>query len=270
MVGDFVWAGWDYIGECGDGGPEFADYKSEAPEDRIRGGTCRIDVTGKKTPEVDYTRIAFELEKGPKLAVFPVYEKERPGISGWQLTSAKRSWTYPGCEGQETDVEVYARAALVKLYVNGKCVGKRKPNKARAVFRVAYQPGKLTAVSYDASGREIARDTLKTAGKETELRLEPEKLSAKPGEMLYLRVRYTDKNGEIKPMEKHRVSFTAENGTVIGTANGSTYFKGNYAQSEVPTYFGEAQVIVQAGEAGTIRITASDENGSVTAEISCG
>ena len=269
LVGDFVWAGWDYIGECGDGGPEFAGYKTDAPEDRIRGGTCRIDVTGKKTPEVDYTRVAFELEKGPKLAVFPVYEKEKPNISGWQLTRAQRSWTWPGCDGQETDVEVYARASAVKLYVNGQCVGQKRPRKARANFRVTYHSGELLAISFDAAGKEIGRDALITAGEKTELRLEPETASCRPGEMVYFRMRYTDENGEIKPMEKHRVRVSAENGTVMGTANGSTYFRGNYAQSEVPTYFGEAQTVVQAGESGTLRVTVTDGERTASVELPC-
>ncbi len=269
VVGDFVWAGWDYIGECGDGGPEFADYKTEAPEDRIRGGTCRIDVTGKKTVEVDYTRVAFELEKGPKIAVFPVYEKEKPGISGWQLTTAKRSWSYPGCDGQETDVEVYARAATVELFVNGQSVGKKKVKKARANFRVVYHDGEITAVSCDAAGKEIGRDTLRTAGKKTELRLEAEKQVCRAGEMVYFRMRYTDEQGEIKPMEKHRIRVEAENGTVIGTANASSYFRGNYAQSEVPTYFGEAQTIVQAGETGVLRVTVDDGERRTSVELPC-
>ncbi len=269
VVGDYVWAGWDYIGECGDGGPEFEDYKSEAPEDRIRGGTCRVDVTGKKTPEVDYTRVAFELEKGPFLAVFPAYENEKPRISGWQLTRAMRSWTYPGCDGKETDVEVYARAETVELFVNGKSVGKKKVRKARVNFRTAYHDGTITAVSYDKTGMEIGRDTLTTAGAETELRLEPEKNVCRPGEMVYLRMRYTDKAGEVKPMEKHSVRISAENALVMGTANASTYFRGNYAQDTVPTYFGEAQTVVQALEPGTVRVTADDGSNTVVAEILC-
>ena len=269
LVGDFVWAGWDYIGECGDGGPEYPDYKSENPEDRIRGGTCRIDFTGKMTPEVDYTRVAFELEKGPRLAVIPAYEKQRPAITGWQLTSAKRSWTWPGCDGQETDVEVYARAHSVEVLINGQSAGKKKVKKARANFRVTYHDGEITAVSYDASGKELGRDTLRTAGSETELRLEPESTGCHPGEMVYFRMRYTDEKGEVKPMEKHRVSVSAENGLVMGTANASPYFKGNYAQSEVPTYFGEALAVVQAGEAGTLRVTVTDGERTATAELPC-
>ena len=103
-----------------------------------------------------------------------------------------------------------------------------------------------------------------TASGETELRLEAEKATCHPGEMVYLRMRYTDKSGEVKPMEKHRVSVSAENAVVMGTANGSTYFKGNYAQTEVPTYFGEAQTVVCARECGIVKVTVTD--GNLTAE----
>ena len=270
LVGDFVWAGWDYIGECGEGGPEFASYKTENPADRIRGGTCRVDFTGKLTSEADYTRVAFELEKGPRLAVFPVNEEMIPNMTGWQLTRAMRSWTYPGCDGKEARVEVFARAHAVELFVNGQSVGKKKPKKARAAFRVPYHDGELTAVSYDAKGAEIGRDTLKTAGEKTELRLEPETASCRPGEMVYLRMRYTDEKGELKPLERHRVRVSAENGTVMGTANASTYFEGNLAQSEVPSYFGEALCVVQAGAKGTVRVTVTDGERTASVTLSCG
>ena len=68
-------------------------------------------------------------------------------------------------------------------------------------------------------------------------------------------------------MEKHRVSVSAENGLVMGTANASPYFKGNYAQSQVPTYFGEALAVVQAGEKGTLRVSISDGERTDTKEI---
>ena len=87
--------------------------------------------------------------------------------------------------------------------------------------------------------------------------------------MVYLRIRYTDENGEVKPMEKHRVKVRAENAEVMGCANGSTYFRGNYAQSEVPTYFGEAQTIVRAGEAGVVRVLVTDGEREACAEIAC-
>ena len=267
LVGDFVWAAWDYIGECGDSSPEFADYISGAPEDRVRGGTCRIDMTGKPTAEVDYTRVAFELEKGPRLAVFPVYEKEKPTMTGWQLTRAMRSWSWPGCEGETAEIEVYARAARVHLYVNGVRVGAGKPKKGILRFKTAYRPGELLAIAFDENGRELGRDALLTAGEKTQLRLECETEKARPGEMVYFRVRYTDESGEIKPMEKHTVRFDAQNGRIMGAANGSCSFRGNFAQREAPSYFGELQTVVQAGKPGILRLSADDGERLVFAEI---
>lgn len=258
IVGDFVWAAWDYIGECGDSSPEFSDYMTDAPEDRVRGGTCRIDMTGKLTSEADYTRVAFELDKGPRIAVFPVYEKEKPTMTGWQLTRSMRSWTWPGCEGETAKIEVFARADNVELILNGKKIAKKSPKKGIVRFTAQYAPGELVAVSYDKNGKEIGRDKLVTAGNDTHMSLEEEKRECAPREHIYLRVRYTDSKGEIKPMEKHRVTISAENGEVIGAANASCSFKGNFASDTSPTYFGEMQAIVRAGSSGTVTVKASD------------
>ena len=270
LIGDFVWAGWDYIGECGGDSPEYGSYRTEHPEDRIRGGTCRIDVTGKLTPEADYTRVAFDLEPGPRLAVQPPSETEQPTLTGWQLTRAIRSWSYPGSEGRPATVEVYTSAARVRLTLNGKTVGeKRVPRNCRVLFRLPYQPGTLCAAALDRAGSETGRDELTTAGTETWLRLEPETEKCRPGEMVYLRMRCTDENGEIQPTVRRELRITAENAEVMGAANGCTFFRGNYAQDRVETYFGEAQTVVRAGRAGTVRVTVTDGERTVSAEIAC-
>ena len=98
-------------------------------------------------------------------------------------------------------------------------------------------------------------------------RLEAELGECGPGQMAYLRIRYTDETGETKPMEKHVVQISAENAILMGTANASCSFEGNFAQSRVPVYFGEAQAVVLAGQAGTITVTASDGERSAQAQI---
>ena len=266
IIGDFVWAGWDYIGECGGDSPEYGSYRTDREEDRIRGGTCRIDVTGKLTPEADYTRVVFDLEKGPRLAVTPPGEDRKPVLTGWQLTRAIRSWSYPGCEGKPADVEVYSAAERIRLVLNGKPVGeKRVPGNCRVLFRVPYEAGELRAEALDPQGRVTGSDALVSAGPTTVLRLEAESGDCRPGEMIWLRIRYTDENGEVQPLTRRTVRVKADNGTVMGTANGCTFFHGNYAQSAVPTYFGEAQAVVRAGAAGKILVTASD--GELTSEV---
>lgn len=43
--------------------------------------------------------------------------------------------------------------------------------------------------------------------------------------------------------------------------------EGNYAQNTVDTYYGEAMAVVRAGEAGSVKITVSDEERTYTCEI---
>ena len=48
---------------------------------------------------------------------------------------------------------------------------------------------------------------------------------------------------------------------------GLSYVEGNYAQNTVDTYYGEAMAVVRAGEAGSVKITVSDEERTYTCEI---
>ncbi len=271
IIGDFVWAGMDYIGETGDGCAEYSDYKFDGePCRRMTGGNGRVDLLGRPRAEAAYTKVAFEQAKGPFIAVTPVYQTEKLQLTGWQLTKALESWSWRGCAGMPAVVEVYARAASVELLINGKSVGKKKlKNTCRAVFKTTYQDGDITAVSRDASGKEIGRQTLSTAGADTVLRVEPEEETVKPGGLSFVWLQYTDNGGTWKPMEKHTLQVKVENGTLEGLGSANAYVEGNYAQDTTPTYYGEAMAIVRAGQSGSVKVTVTDETGEHTIEIPC-
>ena len=60
------------------------------------------------------------------------------------MTDAMTSWTWPGCEGKQAEVEVYARAASAALVLNGKEIARKNAkNDCLFRFRCAYQPGML-------------------------------------------------------------------------------------------------------------------------------
>lgn len=269
IIGDFVWAGWDYIGEVGDGAAEYSDYKFEDPSTRMTGGNGRIDLNGKPRAEAAYTRVAFERETGPFIAVDPVYQKEKLRLTGWQLTKALESWAWGGCSGDPAKVEVYARAAQVELFINGKSAGKKNVKKCRANFNTTYEDGEITAVSYDANGKEINRYSLQTAGKETILQVRPEEKSVKPEGLAFVQLQYTDAKGIWKPMEKHNLKVTVENGILKGLGSPAPYVKGNYTDDTVATYYGEAMAVVQADGNGPVKVTVTDETRSYVAEIPC-
>ena len=269
IIGDFVWAGWDYIGEVGDGAAEYSDYKFEDPATRMTGGNGRIDLNGKPRAEAAYTRVAFERETGPFIAVDPVYQKEKLRLTGWQLTKALESWAWDGCNGEPAKVEVYARAAQVELFINGKSAGKKKVKKCRANFNTTYQDGEITAVSYDENGKEINRYSLQTAGKDTVLQVRPEEKTVKPEGLAFIQLQYTDSKGIWKPMEKHNIKVTVENGVLKGLGSPAPYVKGNYTDHTVATYYGEAMAVVQADGNGPVKVTVADEERFYVAEIPC-
>lgn len=269
IIGDFVWAGWDYIGEVGDGAAEYSDYKFEDPATRMTGGNGRIDLNGKPHAEAAYTRVAFERETGPFIAVDPVYQKEKLRLTGWQLTKALESWAWDGCNGEPAKVEVYARAAQVELFINGKSAGKKKVKKCRANFNTTYQDGEITAVSYDENGKEINRYSLQTAGKDTVLQVRPEEKTVKPEGLAFIQLQYTDSKGIWKPMEKHNIKVTVENGVLKGLGSPAPYVKGNYTDHTVATYYGEAMAVVQADGNGPVKVTVADEERFYVAEIPC-
>lgn len=69
VLGDFVWAGMDYLGEVGIGAWEYADYAPDFSHGPgwMAAGSGRLDLTGSPWGEMLYTRVAFELESGPRL-----------------------------------------------------------------------------------------------------------------------------------------------------------------------------------------------------------
>lgn len=269
IIGDFVWTGMDYIGETGDGAAEYQDYKEENPACRMTGNNGRIDLLGRPRAEAAFTKVAFEQSIGPLIAVWPVYQKEKLQLTGWALTKAIESWSYRGCGGQPAKVEVYARAASVELLINGKSVGVKqmKKNKCRVIFSVIYEDGEITAVSYDHAGRELGRRTLKTAGKETLLRICPEEERIRPKGLGFVWLRYTDKNGELKPMEKHLLRVEVEHGELVGLGSANSYVKGNYTDHTVRTYYGEALAVVRADGTGAVKITVTNQDKKKSVEI---
>lgn len=271
IIGDFVWTGWDYIGEVCAPTVEFGDYCPEAPETCMTGCNGRIDLNGKPRADAAFTKVAFDLEKGPFMAVWPVYEPEKPRITGWQLTRALESWSYRGCAGQSAQVEVYARAAEVELFLNDRSVGrKRLKNKCRTSFSIKYEDGTITAVAYDVKGVEIGRQTMNTAGDETVLQIKPETSSVKPEGLVFIPMQYTDSKGIWKPMEKHTLKVAVENGQLMGLGHAGPYVEGNYADHITKTYFGEAMAVVQADGSGPVVVTVTDESGDHCIEIPCG
>ena len=269
LVGDFVWAGMDYLGEVMVGSWEYADYAEtfDGGPGWVSAGSGRIDLTGKPLGEALYTRVALEADNGPYIAVCPVnHTGDRHSPSAWKMTNAMPSWSWTGCEGRKANVEVYARAARVELVLNGHTVGsKTLKNDCLARFSIPYESGTLEAVSYDAADHEIGRCKLQSAGGATSLTLDAEEPAAQTGHLCYVRLRYTDENGITKPLARGNIQVQVRGGTLVGLGSACPFNKHSYLDSETDTYYGEALAIVRMGDGDAMTIAASD--GEYSAEL---
>ena len=137
--------------------------------------------------------------------------------NGWVDTDKYQTyiighWNYP--ENTVKPVYVVSNGEQVELLLNGKSLGmgKRAYQFLFTFDKVAYQPGKLEAVSYDGKGKEVSRYTLSTAGEAACLKLtaiqNPEGFHADGADMALLQVEVVDKDGRRCPLDNRTVRFT--------------------------------------------------------------
>jgi len=271
VIGDFVWAGMDYLGETGIGSREYKEYapRFDGGLGWVSAGSGRIDLTGKPLAEMAYTRVAFGLQK-IAVGVIPVHTAAQPhSPSAWKMTNAIESWSWNGCDGKETRVEVYARAHHVSLFINGKCVGtKQMKGDCRAVFKAVYRSGEVCARAFDRQGRQLAECSLRTAGEDTRLTLEPEQTKISAQDLLYVRMKYTDKKGTVKPLVRGDIHVASEGGALIGIGSACPYYVKNYQGDTADTYYGEALAILRPDpETAKIIVKAESKYGDAQTEV---
>lgn len=247
LLGDFVWSAWDYLGEACIGDWTYHSYKGLP----LLAGQGMIDITGKPLASMYFMQIVWGLRKEPFIGVRPLnHTKEAPSTGAWQFTNAIDSWSWQGFEGEKAVVEVYADAASVRLLLNCKEIDTKPVKKYKAIFKLPYHPGTLTAEALDEQGNVISSHSLTTAGAETVLTVKPEKqvLRTNSQDLCYLPIEFTDKAGNLKPYVEQRVEITV-NGAAILAGFGSALcktdevFDKNYHNS----YRGRCLAVLRAG-----------------------
>lgn len=272
LIGDFVWAGMDYLGEVGIGSWEYRDY---APAGGgcpgwMTAGSGRLDLVGNELGEAAFTRVAFGLDD-IRIASVPADRFGKAhSPSAWKYSDARESWSWNGCDGKETRVEVYSRAHKVALTLNGKKAGSAKVKDGRAVIKVKYYPGELKATAYDKNGKAVAETSLFTAGDETELRLVSESNVAEKGKLLYVNIRFTDSKGVVKPLERaNDIKVNVVGGTLRALGSACPYYPRGYRTDTADTYYGEALCIVEPDGSGDVTVTAESSKGSAILNVAC-
>lgn len=265
-VGDFIWTGWDYLGEAGVGA--FC-YDSIGTKDKdypfLLAGSGIIDILGHHRPEVWLNRAVYGLTDAPYIGVEPVtHANENHIISAWRFSDAVHSWSWEGCEGWNAEIIVYCRAPWVELFQNGISLGKKQTSECQVKFETTYMPGSLIAISYDESGNELGRDALQTATGETQLQLVADKsmLNADGQDLCYLKIDLVGENGVVKASEDREVTITVEGaGILAGFGNAAPCTEEIYTDATHSTYYGRCMAVIRTTtDAGDIRISVSAPN----------
>lgn len=264
LIGDFQWAGWDYLGEAGSGMWEYGKKKGALYKEYpcILAEQGLIDITGYVTARAYYNKVVWGLEGKPYICVRPInHSDERPSKSVWRSTDALASWSWAGCEGKTAEIEVYSNADQVELRLNGMLIGKKKLRKMKALFKTKYTPGMLEAIAYDAQGKVHSRSHLKSADETTRLHAMVDRptLQANGQDLAFVTIEITDDQGTVKMLEDRSISVTVEGaGTLQGFGSARPFTEESYTDSEHTTYYGQALAVIRAGlGAGTVQVNVS-------------
>lgn len=268
LIGDFQWAGWDYLGEAGSGMWEYGKKRGALYKEYpcILAEQGLIDITGYVTARAYYNKVVWGLEDKPYICVRPVnHSGERPSKSVWRSTDAIASWSWAGCEGKAAVVEVYADAAAVELRLNGRSLGRKKLRKMKALFKTHYVPGTLEAIAYDAHGQECSRSHLMSASAAPRLNVTVDRpvLRADGEDLAFLTIEITDDQGIVKMLDDRSVSVTVEGaGTLQGFGSARPFTEESFTDCEHFTYYGRAIAVIRAGlEPGIIQVNVSAAGG---------
>lgn len=271
VIGDFEWTSMDYIGEAGIGTSFYVEeeqaakmrqamFRAQYPVRTAEAGD--FDICGFTKPQLGYRKAVWGSDETYIVTYNPAHtgKVELLGRYGWG--DCDRSWSWPVDDGAGIKVEVYSRAAEVELWVNGNSLGRKPAGKGhdfRAVWETEYVRGEVSAVSYDTEGKEISRNSIKSAG-------EPAKVVVKEDETLaalrrdgivpvdeesvnYFVIEVTDQNGNFVPYaEKTIVADVPEDTELIALGSGRASTEENYTGGETTTYRGWALAVVRGGK----------------------
>jgi len=253
VAGEFVWTGFDYLGEP-------TPYNNEFVKS--------LGMTDNEASRSSYFGIV-DLVGIPKDRYYLYKSYWKPNDN---MVHVLPHWNWQGKEGEIIPVFAYTNGDCAELFVNGKSYGKqcKKPSSDNSVERfrlmwkdVIYQPGSIKVIAYK-NEKNIAEETIKTADKPYTLKLTPDKtvLKANGEDLSYILVEAYDKNGVLYPLANNKVNISIEgNAEITGVGNGNPQsfepFKANY----VNLFYGKAMIIIKSNfRTGEVKIKASSNS----------
>lgn len=236
LAGQFVWSGFDYHGE-----PD--PYEDMWPAHSSYFGI--VDMCG--FPKDRYFLYQSVWTDEPMIHLLP-------------------HWNWEDREGEITPVYVYSNCVSVELLVNGNSHG-RKPKK-KGEYRyiwddVIYKPGSIKAVGYDADGKNLCEEEIKTAGKPASIEIAADRntIEADGQDLSFVTVKVLDAKGNFCPTAENLIKFKIEDvGEIAAVGNGNSASIESYQAHERKLFNGMCLVIVKSEKKpGKIKLTAESE-----------
>ncbi|MEZ5106101.1 MAG: beta-galactosidase GalB [Draconibacterium sp.] len=231
VAGEFVWTGWDYLGE------PTPYYGARSSYSGI------IDLAG-----------------FPKDRFYLYQSRWRPELP---MVHILPHWNWPDRIGEITPVHVFTSGDEVEVFLNGKSLGRKAKGKYEYRLRwddVKYEPGELKAVAYK-NGKTWAETQVETTGKPAKLEafVDRNTIYADGNDLAFITVQVKDEKGRIVPQADNLIEFSIEGpGEIIATDNGDPTDLVSFSSNKRKAFSGLALTIVQSkeNEKGTIVIRA--------------
>jgi beta-galactosidase len=236
IAGEFVWTGFDYIGEPTPyGWPSKSSYFGA------------IDTAG-------FPKDVFYFYKSKWNAAGPTMVHIVP--MDWT------TWT----AGQSVTVFVYTNADSAELFLNGTSLGSKATSatSGHLQWSVPFATGTLQAKA-TKGGTIVATDTVKTAGAAAKLALAADRASiaADGRDLAYVEVDIVDAQGVVVPNANNTIAVTVSGpGALVGLDAGDSTNHDSYKGTSHAAFNGKLMAIIQSTTtAGTVTVSATSGSG---------
>ncbi|AOZ98904.1 sugar-binding domain-containing protein [Flavobacterium commune] len=266
IIGDFVWTAMDYLGESGIGRYVYpGEPAGEHWEGNLypwHGAYCGdVDLTGWRKPISHYRSMLYNSNEKLYMAVRePNPESGAIKLTSWAVWPTWESWTWPGQEGKNLEVEVYSKYPKVRLYLNDKVIGEKETGLSqefKATFAILYASGELKAVGIE-NNKEVESVLLKTAQKATKIKLTADRneIAADGQDLAYVTVEVTDDKGVLNPNAANQLAFNVSGaGVIVGVDNANLKDTDLYVGNTRKAWRGRSMVIIKSTkESGAINL----------------
>ena len=268
-MGEFVWTGFDYIGEPT---PYYGDLTGLKPNswgyDEI---LKMLEKEGVKEVPSRSSYFGIMDLAGFKKDRFYLYQSRwRPELP---MAHIFPHWNWPERKGLVTPVYVYTSGDEAELFLNGKSLGKKKKGEFEYRLKwddVVYQPGELKVIAYK-NGIKWADDVVRTTDKPSVLSMAADRpvIHADGTDLIYITVRIEDKNKLLVPKSNNQLIFSIEGpGRIVATDNGDATSHESFQAKSKKAYNGLCLVIIAAekGATGSF-IVKAESKGLKTASV---